>query len=379
MISELGVVGRGASPSELATECLSAVSTFEHSQYDGSVRRSLLLALLLAGCQLVGGIESKELAGPDGDAAAPDADTTAMEEAGAEAGADGAVACGTAMPTIDVPNGPIPPDARPSSSWKVDLALHLVFDPITGLTWQDSPQAPMTYDAATCACRALHIGPYSDFRLASRYEVVGILDYQKTIKEIDGPAIDETVFHDVTPAYYWTSTRYASSKPAQVNVPWLVGIGDGRAEGASQTGLYKDPSWCVRGGTPKTGPRFATTAETVTDAYTGLVWQRVLLDRTWPTLPDPQIDAACAALTLDGKSGFRLPTVKELQSIVISNKREPAIDTVAFRNTPSMPFHASPHYAHPNGTYDWEVDFTSGLAYVNGANSPVNVRCVRSP
>lgn len=332
----------------------------------------------VAGCQVLGNVEAKELAPSDAGAGASiDGDVEAEADAAGDTGTS--VACEPATLLDDVPNGPLPPDSRPKSSWTIDRALGTVFDPLTGLTWIDAPLPEKTYDEAACACRALRVGGFSDFRLASRYELVGILDYDLEIPPIDGPAIDGSVFRDVSPAYYWTSTRYKSSNAAQVAVPWLVGIGDGRAVGASQTGLVKSPAFCVRGGTPKTGSRFETNAETVRDAYTGLVWQRTILTRTWPRTLTPEVGAACAALTLDGATGFRVPTVKELQSLVIANAREPAIDTTAFPGAPSAPFHASPQYASKTSTNSWEVDFADGRAYPNSGSHPHEVRCVRKP
>lgn len=345
------------------------------------VRPTLLLAavMALAGCQFLGGLEAKELVVSDGDAGEPRGEPDAGENPDAATTADATIPCGAAPVLDDVPNGVPPPDSRTKASWKVDRASGTVFDSLTGLTWTDAPLAARTFDDATCACRVLRNAGFSDFRLASRYELIGILDYDRVIPAVDGPAIDTSIFRDVAIDYYWTSTRYASSNPAQVAVPWLVGIGDGRAVGASQTGKTKGPAWCVRGGTAKSGSRFDVKTETVRDAYTGLVWQRTLAVQTWPRLLTPEIDAACTALTLDGAAGFRVPTVKELQTLVLAGKRDLAIDEAAFPNTGTKLFHARPHYADPASTNNWSVDFVDGKAYPNSGSQEMNVRCVKKP
>lgn len=345
------------------------------------VRRALFLVvgMALGGCQLVGGLEAKELVLPENDAGAADGELDAGSASDAFDAPEASVVCGAAAVLDDLPNDLPPPDSRPRSSWKIDRASGTVFDTLTGLTWADAPLVNRTFDDATCACRALRNGGFSDFRLASRYELIGILDYDLVIPPVDGPAIDTGVFRNVAIDYYWTSTRYASSDPAQIAVPWLVGIGDGRAVGASQTGKTKGPAWCVRGGTTKSGPRFMVTTETVRDAYTGLVWQRTLPTKTWPRVLTAAVEAACAALTLDGATGFRVPTIKELQTLVIAGKREPAIDETAFPNTGTKLFHASPHYANPASSNNWSLDFADGRAHPNSGSQEMNVRCVRQP
>src|SRR3712207_5444308 len=65
----------------------------------------------------------------------------------------------------------------------------------------------------------------------------------------------------------------------------------------------------------------------VTDVRTGLVWQQApnAMQYTW--------DAAntyCRGLTLGGMTGFRIPTLKELMTLVDPTRVRPAIDTKAF-------------------------------------------------
>lgn len=68
---------------------------------------------------------------------------------------------------------------------------------------------------------------------------------------------------------------------------------------------------------------------TVTDKVTGLLWQQTDGgEMTWEHARD-----YCAALTLGGKSGWRLPSNQELFSILDHNNGKPAIDTGAFTKT----------------------------------------------
>jgi hypothetical protein len=75
---------------------------------------------------------------------------------------------------------------------------------------------------------------------------------------------------------------------------------------------------------------------------------------------------------------FRLPTVKELRSIVDFRVAfpGPTIDPNAFPNTPAEGFWTSSPYS-PNTTYVWFVKFDNGSSNETNVASNHRVRCVR--
>lgn len=100
---------------------------------------------------------------------------------------------------------------------------------------------------------------------------------------------------------------------------------------------------------------------TVTDNVTGLMWQRQDDGnaRTW----DNAI-AYCDSLNFAGYTGWRLPSKKELVSIVDYSKLYPGptIDQAAFPGTKSSNYWSSTTYAH--STYSaWIVYFGNGYVY----------------
>lgn len=128
-------------------------------------------------------------------------------------------------------------------------------------------------------------------------------------------------------------------------------------------------------GTSASAPpgRYAVNEGSVTDAATGLIWQRDVD----PGIYDWSAAAAyCSSLSLDGSSGWRLPNVKELQSIVDVRASFPAIDTTAFPSTPSDYFWASTQDVE-FPSYRWAVDFRTGEILVGVATADARVRCVR--
>ena len=79
-------------------------------------------------------------------------------------------------------------------------------------------------------------------------------------------------------------------------------------------------------------------------------------------------------------SGLRLPTVKELMSIVdltvVVPDAGPTIDQTAFPDTPAECFWTSSPYAI-SSNYAWYVDFYSGASYAYDGGYSCRVRCVR--
>lgn len=84
---------------------------------------------------------------------------------------------------------------------------------------------------------------------------------------------------------------------------------------------------------PLTDEQYDIRKKTVVDLTTQLEWQRRVEDR----VPDERAVDYCRTLELDG-DGWRLPTYTELITIVDFSRRLPAINPVAFPDTPSSPF-----------------------------------------
>jgi hypothetical protein len=120
---------------------------------------------------------------------------------------------------------------------------------------------------------------------------------------------------------------------------------------------------------------YVVTDETVFDRFTKLTWQRVVPDPAVPFTWTTAI-AFCGGLNLAHLSGWRLPSVKELDTIIDDSRFEPAIDLTAFPNTPNEPFWtSSPKSGDPSMA--WMVNFDHGFSYPVPLDSPNRVRCVR--
>ena len=67
---------------------------------------------------------------------------------------------------------------------------------------------------------------------------------------------------------------------------------------------------------------------TVTDLYTGLMWQQETASRPWV-----QAVTHCDELTLAGYDDWRLPSWQELQSLVDYDVHNPSIESTLFPGT----------------------------------------------
>lgn len=118
--------------------------------------------------------------------------------------------------------------------------------------------------------------------------------------------------------------------------------------------------------------RYSIGADDVLDNDTGLVWQHPIdaVPRTWS-----EADAYCASLSIGGTSG-RLPTLRELHTLVDESRFNPSIDGSTFPGTPSASFWSSTPVAS-NAGLTWAVDFNVGLNWGSPVGDPLLVRCVR--
>jgi hypothetical protein len=118
--------------------------------------------------------------------------------------------------------------------------------------------------------------------------------------------------------------------------------------------------------------RYTIANGTVYDTKTKLTWQQAVPPTTYVWA---DAKTYCAGLSLAG-TGWRLPTAKELQTIVDESRTNPSIDPTAFPATPSNGFWSSSPLANSSG-FAWDVGFSNGAAGTPEVFYVYNVRCVR--
>ncbi len=205
---------------------------------------------------------------------------------------------------------PLPGTPGHPVSYTVNAAAGTVLDQVTGLLWQREP-APDTYSwlAARRYCEALKLGGRRDWRQPTRMELLSIVDFTR-----QSPAINTDVFVAEVDSP-------VSSEATRGNETWYLSSwqGNGYTTSLEQEREVR----CVAEARPQlpvpvSGHFFEATEHTVTDTATRLEWQRV---RTGEH-DQAGAMAHCAALSLDGKRDWRLPTILELASLVQFSKEE---------------------------------------------------------
>jgi hypothetical protein len=258
-----------------------------------------------------------------------------------------------------------------------------VTDNNTGLQWQKEDdgntcnwyRASGTYDPSynpghDDVCRSLNLGGHSDWRLPSKKELMSIVNYAIPWP---GPTIDTDHFPNTKASGYWSSTTYAGYPYDAWDVYFRNGYVD---YGSKYDAEYVR---CVRGEQRDVAALTDNGNGTVSDSRTGLVWQQGEPGyMTWGSALD-----YCEALSLGGHTDWRLPNIKELESLTDDTRYHPAIDTALFPlphdasgNYRASPYWSSTTYAYyPDGA--WGVDFYDGNVYDHTKPYAFSVRCVR--
>lgn len=232
----------------------------------------------------------------------------------------------------------------------------------TGLTWQDDNETNTslkTFVEAEAYCQNLRIGSYEDWRIPSITELFTIVDNEKFNAA--------TYYQYVNPASYWSSTLYTPDKSLMMGINFYDGS-DGLTY--KTTPRY---TRCVRGELIS-HPDFVKNDDSiVTDTNHNLVWQdeESIADQF---MTHDQAIAYCSELSLLDRSGWRVPTVVELRSVVDRNRTNPAINQT-FEKSVNGFFWSSTLY-QPDTSKVWSILFTDGNDYQQPKNDKAYVRCV---
>lgn len=326
------------------------------------IERRLLAGLLAAvvpivgGCNAILGIETHPLA-PDGGQARTSVRTgcsgVGMADDSQGVDADAETNYGFAMPN------PVGAGLPNPASYTQNFGTNTVTDNVTGLTWEGAvePKTVYTQPQARRRCNEKNGG----WRLPTRVELVSLVDFTRPKP---GPTIN-AIFRDTPGERFWTSSLAAFSETAA----WYVGFDLGATHQVLTSDAYKVR--CVLGAPSRCPTRFQIQAgELVRDRTTGLVWQRPIAvqQKVWS-------EAMKYCPTLG--TGWRLPSLNELQTLVDEDKETPAIDGDAFPNTPPKDYFwtSSPQAGHAD--FAWYVTFFHGHSDVDLVTNPFWIRCVR--
>jgi hypothetical protein len=126
---------------------------------------------------------------------------------------------------------------------------------------------------------------------------------------------------------------------------------------------------------------------TVTDNKTGLMWQSKDNGQTYSWYAamgiykdsyNPKSLDICGTLNFGGHTDWRLPSKKELMSLVVkASNKEPTINAAYFPNT-RLSYYWSSDTVDNAPVYAWSVDFSDGTLKSYNKGTSGYVRCVRN-
>lgn len=250
-----------------------------------------------------------------------------------------------------------------------------ITDNVTKLMWQQTDGGEMTIENAITYCNTLALGGYSGWRLPTPMEAMSILNLQK-----NNPALDVVYFPSTGAEYWWTNTFQVGD----ISKVWCTNSGGGignkpKAETISAGGIKSYHVRAVRDiTTPTILPNHYTDNGdgTITDNVTQLVWQKV---------PNPnlfnweQAITYAEGLTLASASDWRLPNIKELQSLNIESTSSPSVNTTFFSTIGVHNYWSSttllPNSANLTSAWYWNTQF--GITTYDTKTNSNYVICVR--
>ncbi len=248
-------------------------------------------------------------------------------------------------------------------------ATGVVLDEITGLQWEQVASfADRSWAAAQTYCDELNLASHDDWRMPSFRELVTLLDYGRAYPIA---AMDPTYFPAPTRDWFWSS-----SAGGGLGYYWVVdfwGFLHPQIQLNTVSVGTQGAVRCVRG-SPLVEGELVFGSGTWTDQRSGLAWQAAsLVDVTWD-----EALAQCEALELAGRDDWRLPNIKELETLVDRNTNAEVYTFEDLRTeTGGNTYWSSTPYLIDYGI--WAIMFNNGQ-YVNRyPSSDYRARCVRGP
>ena len=247
-----------------------------------------------------------------------------------------------------------------------------VTDNTTGLMWQKTDGGEMTFENAAVYCENLTLGGYADWRLPLALELFSINNYNHL-----NPALN-TVYFTQTEAQYWWTSETAADDPDRV---WVVNAGGGigahpKSETQSAGGTKLIQARAVRVAVTGTLParRFTDNQDgTISDLYTGLQWQKI---QSSNTMSWEEALAYSKTISLGGKTDWRLPNVKEIQSLNDVTLSKPSFNRTYFPDVLSGNFRTSTTLIQSTEKA-WDINVDYGIVSYNLKTLKENVLLVR--
>ncbi len=272
----------------------------------------------------------------------------------------------------------------------IDLPINPIFSRVnanivkeeqSNLYWQDNIAAKTTikkFADAQSYCETLTLNEIDSWRLPTYNELLTIVNYER-----HQPSVYD-IFQNTNDKEYWTQTKSAANESLY---RWTIHFKRGNVHYA--TGAYPthfSTTHNVRCVSDEFANKrlkerdFSKNGDVVTDNIHGLLWQDSLNTKV-DKHSFSEADAYCDNLSLgDLTSGWRIPTVKELASLIKIEAYDSAIDGNVTNVAYSDAYWTNDVQSGLD-TSRWDINFKDGVINLTGTNHvsfDQYVRCVRN-
>lgn len=251
-----------------------------------------------------------------------------------------------------------------------------VTDNITGLMWSQDVGEKISFDACFTKAENSILGGHTDWRVPTIKELYSLILFTGELRQdnvielfiddsyFEQPQGDESNGERIIDGQTWSATEYTGFTMHGVPTVFGVNFIDGRIKGYPKTMRNQEKKlFCrlVRGNTEYGKNNFIDNGDgTISDLATGLMWQKADdgNSRDWESSL-----AYAESLELGGHTDWRLPNVKELQSIVNYSRSPQATNSAAID-----PIFDSTEITYPDGSPGHYPFYWTSTTHLDGPN-----------
>lgn len=272
----------------------------------------------------------------------------------------------------------MPPDQKPNM---YEVGPGLAHDNVTGLVWQRATGTPAMWAKAKADCEALTLNGRTGFRLPTRIELLSIVDFSLPVN--GNPFPDQ--FLDPEWNCYWTISSETDKTSHWLFASVYAQMGVSRRDDTHCVSrCVLGPPYDYENGVP---PAYEIANGTIKDPATHLEWQNFSGATAGKGYSLVEAEKICADLVLAGHDDWRLPNVKELETLVDERRILPSLDP-RVAGEPQTYWSSTPHEPLPTdggapaGRVVLKVSFADGTTVPSDDEAifpgpTARVRCVR--